>query len=186
MFAHEGYANTTMRGIADRIGYTATTIYHHFADKDALLHELCITDFQALGAALNRISQVADPIERIRLMGLGYVRFALQNPEQFRFMFLAERPPVDHNQVHLEDPSGDAYLSLCNAVGEALAAGRFRREYTDRDLLAQVFWSIVHGIAAIHVAMPPEKQAFVDLKEAEATFNTACDALMRGLLRTDG
>jgi AcrR family transcriptional regulator len=186
MFTHEGYDNTTMRAIANRIGYTATTIYHHFADKDALLLELCISDFQAFGAALNRISQVADPIERIRLMGLGYVRFALDNPEQFRFMFLAERPPFHAEDAHMKDPSSDAYLSLCRAVSDAIAANRFRPEHTDPELLAQVFWSMVHGIAALYVTMPAEKQDFVNLKGAESTFAVACGALMGGLLREPG
>jgi AcrR family transcriptional regulator len=183
MFTHEGYENTTMRAIANRIGYTATTIYHHFADKNALFLELCFSDFQAFGAALNRISQVADPVERIRLMGLGYVRFALENPEQFRFMFLTERPQFDAEQAHADDPSSDAYRSLCRAVSDAMQAGRFRPEYTDPELLAQGFWSAVHGIATLYVAMPAEKQDFVNLKGAEETFDTTCGALMRGLLR---
>lgn len=183
LFTRDGYENTTMRAIADRIGYTATTIYHHFADKDALLLELCISDFQAFGTALTRISQVADPVERIRLMGLGYIRFALANPEQFRFMFLTERPDVGIGEVHLKDPGDDAYRSLSEAVGDAIAAGRFRPEYDDRELLTQVFWSTVHGIATIYVATPTEKKAKVNLQGAEATFETACEALFRGLRR---
>ena len=41
LFATEGYEAVTMRRIADRIEYSATAIYFHFRDKEALLQELC-------------------------------------------------------------------------------------------------------------------------------------------------
>src|SRR4030088_948611 len=88
LFTREGYESTTMRGIANRIGYTATAIYHHFADKQALMLELCANDFRALSAALTAIEGISDPVERVRQMGRNYVRFAIEHPEQFRFMFL--------------------------------------------------------------------------------------------------
>src|SRR6185436_13147919 len=76
LFTKEGYAETSMRRIADQIGYTATAIYHHFQDKDALLNELCLMDFRALGEALRKMGEIPDPISRIRAMGVNYVHFA--------------------------------------------------------------------------------------------------------------
>ena len=184
MFTRDGYERTTMRGIANRIGYTATTIYHHFADKDALMLELCAMDFRALHTALTSVSQVSDPVERIRLMGLGYVRFALENTEQFRFMFLTERPlPNQDDLARLKDPGDDAFLALRNAVSEAIEGGRFRPEYRDPDLVAQMLWAAVHGIATIHVAMPPEKKTYLNLTSPEVTVAATCAAMMRGLVR---
>lgn len=183
MFTREGFERTTMRAIADRIGYTATTIYHHFADKDALMLELCLNDFRALGKALATISQVADPVDRIRLMGRGYVRFAIENPEQFRFMFLVERPMTDPQTIHALDPTTDAYRSLCDAVSEAISAGRFRPELDNPQLVAQMLWGLVHGIATVYVATPPEKQKLIALQGAEETTQVACETILRGMLR---
>ena len=180
MFTRDGYDRTTMRAIADRIGYTATAIYHHFADKDALMLELCNSDFRALGVALSTISQVTDPVERIRLMGRGYVRFALEHPEQFRFMFLIDRPDpgeIDH------DPSTDAYHQLRSTVSEAIDAGRFRPELNNPELVAQMLWASVHGIAALHVALPESKQRHVALQSADLTATLSGEALLRGMLR---
>jgi AcrR family transcriptional regulator len=183
LFTRDGYDKTTMRAIADRIGYTATAIYHHFADKDTLMMELCLVDFRALHVALTSISQVSDPVERIRLMGTGYVRFALQNPEQFRFMFLIERPLPSPEQIaKIGDPGDDAYLQLRRAVAEAIEARRFRPDLTDPDLVAQVLWGCVHGIATIHVVTPPEKQKWMQLRNADETAKVACTALLNGLL----
>ena len=54
MFVQHGYQATTMRAIADRIGYTPTAIYHYFRDKNALVAELSATDYRAFGQALQR------------------------------------------------------------------------------------------------------------------------------------
>lgn len=184
LFAREGYESTTMRAIADQIGYTATAIYHHFADKDALMFELCANDFRALGVALTSIGGIADPVERIRQMGRNYVRFAVEHPEQFRFMFLIDRPmPGPDDVMHL-DPGENGYEFLKQAVAEAIAAGRFRREYKDADLVAQMFWAAVHGIATIHVTTPEGKHKWLELRDSQDTALALCDAMTRGLLRT--
>jgi AcrR family transcriptional regulator len=184
MFAREGYDNTTMRGVADRIGYTATAIYHHFADKHALMLELCVNDFRALGIALTSIGGITDPIERIRQMGRNYVRFAIEHPEQFRFMFLVDRPMPGPDDVKHLDPGHDGYEFLKQAVKEAIAAGRFRPEFANPDMVAQILWSGVHGIATIHVTSPEAKQKWLQLCDAQETALASCDAMMRGLLRS--
>lgn len=185
VFTRDGYDKTTMRGIADRIGYTATAIYHHFADKDALMLELCLLDFRAMHTALSSISQVADPVERIRLMGTGYVRFALENPEQFRFMFLIDRPQLSPEEARKDgNAADDAYAYLRDSVAEAIKAGRFRSEFKDVDSVAQVLWSAVHGIATIHIVTPPEKQKWLSLRNADDIAKLACNALMTGFLKT--
>ena len=183
LFTREGYERTTMRAIADKIGYTATAIYHHFADKNALMLELCVSDFKALHSALAAVGRIPDPVERIRMMGKGYVRFAIENPEQFRFMFLVDRPmPSPDDVAHLMNPGEDGYVFLQQSVQEAMDAGLFRTKYKDPELLAQVFWAAVHGIACIRLMLTDEKHGWIDLRSADKTTDTACDALFNGLL----
>lgn len=182
-FAREGYASTTMRGIAERIGYTATAIYHHFADKHALMLELCANDFRALGAALTSIGAIVDPVKRIRQMGRNYVRFAIEHPEQFRFMFLVDRPMPGPDDLKHLNPGEDGYQFLRQAVTEAIAAGRFRPEYKDEELVAQILWGGVHGIATIHVAAPVGGHKWIALRDPQTTALALCDAMMAGLLR---
>ncbi|MFN8574441.1 MAG: TetR/AcrR family transcriptional regulator [Gemmatimonadaceae bacterium] len=184
LFTEEGYSQTSMRRIADSIGYTATTIYHHFADKDALLNELCLVDFRALADALRKMGELPDPIERLRAMGVNYVRFALQHRQQFRFMFMVERPIVGPDTIHIS-PGEDGYAFLVANVTEAMEQGRFLPQYRDPDLLAQIFWSGVHGIATIHLTNPEGcDHPWCPLRPPEETSRAMCDVLLRGLLRT--
>ncbi len=179
LFTREGYQNTTMRGIADRIGYTATAIYHYFADKESLVMELCRSDFGEMARALTSIGRLGDPVERIHQMGRAYVRFALEHPEQFRFMFLVDSPMPAAKDVHV-DANEDGYQFLLGAVKEAIAQKRFRPELQDPDIIAQTLWGLVHGIATLHVTHPHTGLA---MRDALATTDLASDALMRGLLR---
>jgi len=183
LFTSEGYAQTSMRRIADQIGYTATTIYHHFQDKDALLNELCLLDFRALGEALRRMEQIPDPIQRIRAMGTNYVHFALEHPQQFRFMFMVERPMPGPETIHI-DPAEDGYIFLKTNVQEALDAGAFRLPYTDPELISQLLWSGMHGIATIHLSKPDgHRHPWITLRSPDETARAMCDVLLRGLLR---
>lgn len=182
LFTREGYAETSMRRLADTIGYTATTIYHHFKDKDALLNELCLNDFRALGEALRHMEQVPDPIARIRAMGVNYVRFALEHPQQFRFMFMVERPVPGPNDVKI-DPAEDGYVFLKTAVTEAISAGLLKEGYQDVESVSQILWGMVHGIATIHLSKGHDDHPWIELRDPMATARLACDTMMQGMLR---
>ena len=120
-FLSQGVEATTMRRVAADVQLSATAIYHHFRDKDALLEELCLRDFRALAVALQRIGRIEDPAQRVLRMGLAYVDFALDHPEQYRFMFMATRPvpPMDHDKHG--NPDEDAYAFLRETCAEGIA-----------------------------------------------------------------
>lgn len=182
LFTTEGYAQTSMRRIADQIGYTATAIYHHFTDKDALLNELCLTDFRALSEALREMGQIPDPLTRLRLMGQNYVKFALAHPQQFRFMFMVERPIPGPDVVTI-DPTEDGYAFLLTNVREVLDLGLFRPEFQDPEMLAQILWSSVHGLAAIHLMSPQKQHPWMNLRDPDESARQLTDVVLRGLLR---
>lgn len=183
LFVTEGVEATTMRAIAAKIGYTPTAIYHHFRDKDALIVELCLADFSALGQAMRRIGRIEDPIERLRRMGMAYTEFAMENPSQYRFMFMT---PLDHQQINphgelMSMPDEDAYQFLFATVQEGIERGLYRPELDDPVELAQMFWGGIHGIVALwftHCGDP-----HITLHDPRRTVRTMCDNMIRGALR---
>src|SRR4051794_32343862 len=88
LFATEGYEAVTMRRIAERIEYSPTAIYLHFADKEALVRELCAHDFAVFAAQFAKLARVADPLERLRKSGHAYVDFAVRHPHHYRLLFM--------------------------------------------------------------------------------------------------
>jgi AcrR family transcriptional regulator len=178
LFAEHGYQAVTMRSIAQRIGYTATSIYFHFADKEALLREICRLDFLAFAREFARSSAVADPLARLKSIGWAYVQFALEHPNHFRLMFMTPLPP-QQPALAKGDPAEDAYAYLLQCVREALAAGRFRPDLEDAELLAQLLWAGVHGVASLYVVKG--KDPWVAWAGVEPTARLMMDALVAGL-----
>jgi len=158
LFTSEGYAQTSMRKIADKIGYTATAIYHHFADKDALLNELCLNDFRALGEALRQMDQLPDP------------------------MFLVERP-IPGPEIVTIDPAEDGYGFLISSVREAIDLDLLRPELTDVEGVAQMIWSGVHGLSAIHLHSQHKPHPWMQLRDPLETAALYTDVVLRGVLR---
>jgi AcrR family transcriptional regulator len=181
LFVESGYEATTMRAIADRIEFTPTAIYHHFQNKEALLLELCLLDFRSLASAFQKIGLIKDPLERIERIGEAYVKFALRNPMQYRFMFFTKRPPLPEDEVATRrgDPAENAYVFLRAACAEAIQAGRFRAEFKDPDEVAQMLWGAMHGIVSIRMAK--ESDAWVEFLDTESTAARLRSVLTRGL-----
>lgn len=180
LFVRDGVEAVTMRAIAARIGLTPTAIYHHFRDKQALLQDLCEHDFRALAAAFLRIGRVADPVERLRRIGEAYVRFAVEHPGHYRFMFMTPAAQGRHDGEP-GNPEEDAYAFLHQTVREAITAGRFRPELDDPDLVAQMCWAMVHGIASIHVVFRDDP--WLGWTDPMAVAHAALDMSIRGLVR---
>jgi len=154
LFARRGIDAVTMRGIAEAIEYTPAALYVHFRDKDDLLRALCRNDFAALNEQQKRVSKVADPVERIRRIGLAVVRFAVEHPNHYRFMFMTPLKgvePAPEDIARCGDPEEDGYAFFVGIVQEAIDGGRLRPELKDAHLAAQTLWAGVHGVAALHI-----------------------------------
>ena len=183
LFVTRGVEAVTMREIAKRIGYSATSIYLHFADKEAVLRAILDVDMLALATSLNTILQIEDPVERMQALGYGYADFALSFPNHYRLMFMAERIPCDPEKSSLQKNNAeqDSYFLLKTVVNDVYLAGRFKAELQDVDLIAQVIWAGVHGVCSLEINMACDK--WVNWADISARLQLMQTVLIRGLLR---
>jgi AcrR family transcriptional regulator len=186
LFVAEGVEAVTMRKIAARIDYTATALYSHFADKEALLRAVCDTDFKALRGAFERIARIADPIERLRKLGREYVRYALEYPNHYRLMFMTSYTKPDPAQSAIErgNPDQDAYAFLKAVILEGIQAERFRSELDDADLLAQLLWGGLHGVVSLYLTKGND--GWIDWRPVQKTADLLIAVTLKGLLREGG
>lgn len=186
LFVAQGVEAVSLRKVAESIGYTAPAIYTHFADKQALLQEMCRQDFGRLAAVFNQVAMVAHPAERIFRIGMTYIRFAVEHPNHYRLMFMTPRlaelvPPTEEDLAAMEDPNRDAYAFLLKTVEEGLGQNLFRADLTDAELLAQTLWAGVHGVASMQITHGSCPVA--DWRPLEARARTMCESVLRGLMR---
>jgi AcrR family transcriptional regulator len=180
LFAREGFEHVSMRQIAEAIEYSPTAIYLHFADKQALFHELVRADFAKLGREMQKIEKVADPIERLRRAGRAYIHFALKHPNHYRLMFMTEHA-ADQAMHQGRDPDEDSYAFLKSAVDEAVRLGRFRPELKNAELVAQTLWAAVHGVVSLEIVKG--KEPCCQWRTVRERAETMLDTIVRGLLR---
>lgn len=184
LFATLGYEGVSMRKIADKIEYSATTIYQHFEDKEDLLTELCYQDFRTLAENMQGLWKVKDPVERIRKCGFAYVQFAIEHPNHYRLMFMtpypvdAESAPEQYAEVK-GNPELDAYALLQKLVEDALAAGQVQKGHKDAELLTQTLWAGMHGVAALQIAMKTD--SWIQWRSLKQRTNAMLDALSYGI-----
>jgi AcrR family transcriptional regulator len=182
LFVERGIEAVSMREIAKKINYSATTLYHHFADKEALLQAVCDEDFLALASGMREIMQIPDLIARIRGLSNGYAQFALQHPNHYRLMFMTPRAPcnLDITQISQGNTEQDAYAQLQLVVKEAFDAGLFKPELTEFELIAQTLWAGIHGVCSLEIALSHE--TWINWTDIEARINLIQIAMLRGLL----
>lgn len=183
LFAERGYEAVTMREIGKRIEYSATALYNHFADKEALVRELCRRDFTDFAQRfLAAVVDSKSPVESMFKAGLVYLGFAEQFPQHYRLMFLTPLPEAPPDEGEREDPRRNAYVFLRGLIQQLLDAGQLRPDVTDVDLASQTVWAVVHGAAALQLSIC-KQDAWVDFKPREERFADALRTLVRSLMR---
>jgi AcrR family transcriptional regulator len=151
LFNSAGVEATTMRAIAERIEYSPTAIYSHFADKEALLVELCNNDFQFLAEKFAALDKIGDPIKRLRRLGQAYADFGINYPQAYRFMFMTPKPLVPSPPAQMGNPQLDPYAALSQVVQGCISEGAFKPQLKDAQLIAQTLWAGLHGVIALHL-----------------------------------
>lgn len=184
IFIAEGYDGVSMRKVAEKIEYSPTAIYGYFTDKEDLFLQLCHSDFHRLAESFLRIGQIPDPVERLRKIGQAYMDFGLKNPNHYRMMFMTAHPRIseEHNkEMGKGNPEEDAYEFLRQTVAEALAAGAFREDLTDADLIAQTLWAGTHGVVSLEIAKGDD--AWVPWRSLKKRGELMLEATLNGVLR---
>jgi AcrR family transcriptional regulator len=184
LFITEGYDGVSMRKVAEKIEYSPTAIYVHFADKEELFRELCHEDFGRLAEIFQSGTASLDPVERLRHIGRTYVDFGVQFPNHYKMMFMTPHPLAELDETDQEikgNPEMDAYAFLKLSVQQAIDAGCFRDELKDAELISQTLWAAVHGVISLHIAKCND--AWVEWRPIKDRAELMLDATLRGLLR---
>lgn len=174
MFVAEGYKDVSMRKIADKIGYSATTIYLYFKDKNDLLHQICEQTFARLAQNINAIYRLSDnPLEKLRSGLREYIYFGLKHPSQYEIVFITPLP-VESASGFEESNGAVAFGTLRSVISECIEANLLR--HNDVELFSQTLWAGIHGVTSLliqHTGFP-----FV---ERERLIDSVIDTLISGI-----
>ena len=162
-----GPDKVSLRKIAERAGYSPSSLYEYFDGKDALLRALSQRVAERLSRRLATVPQSLPAPRRLVRYGQEYVRFARALPEDFLLLFLHLRSQRTAHAQPVEAAS--PYRPILLAAQEGLATGAFNAAAGDAETLAYGLWAVVHGLAMLQLT---------HLKGYEVDFEVADSAVI--------
>jgi AcrR family transcriptional regulator len=152
----DGVRALTLRSVGARVGVSRTALYRHFDDKAALLARVAEEGFRRLHAALTAslAASAASGVEPLPPMAEAYVWFARANPSHYQTMFggfLSDWSRYPDLIRHADA----AFAVLVDTIRDQQRLGTL----DDRDPveLAEIAWSMSHGIATLGMARHLER-----------------------------
>ncbi|MFE3099504.1 TetR/AcrR family transcriptional regulator [Nocardia tengchongensis] len=136
-----GSSELSLRAVARRADVSTAAPYRHFADRQALLSAVAAVGYRELAqhlAAANPDPKTADDFADI---AIAYVQFALQRPGLFRAMFVEPCDSGSPDRVAAVDAITDYLKSIVHQAFPDV----------DVDAGAKATWSLVHGLAFLHL-----------------------------------
>ncbi len=176
LFINEGYERFSMRRLAEKIDYSATTIYLYFKDKDDLLFAICEEFFEHFSVQLNHIRSISqDPIETLRQALLYLMEFGLKNPNQYKVIFFTKSNIYGTQEefVEKESMARNTYFVFREMVQNCIKAGRMLD--LDVDVIAHTLAIASHGL----ITMTLYKPNFIK-DNGGVIAQTVVDGLLRG------
>ncbi len=156
------FADLSLRQLARNVGVSATAVYRHFPDKQALMQALASEGIDQLGQFQKLAAEgAANPDEAFAATGRAYVRFALAHPALFRLIF---------SQC---EPVGSTIFgnNLASQMLQDKASLATKGDPADTQKLMIQAWSLVHGLAMLMLDKQlPTDLALIDRVIGQTTF----------------
>ncbi len=148
----------SLREVARAVGVSATSVYRHFPDKQALMTALALEGLARLAAAQRVAADAAGGgAAGFAATGRAYIRFALANPALFRLIFASPILARGRTEGAVESDARDLLLENAAATVREGVGGQAA------SIRAVQAWALVHGLAMLMLdGQIPLDEALID------------------------
>jgi AcrR family transcriptional regulator len=85
---NKGIEAVSMREVGRSAGLSRTASYRHFKNKQSLLAEIVVEDFNIISSIILELEKTPTPPKQFLVKALNsYHKFAMENPEHYQLMF---------------------------------------------------------------------------------------------------
>lgn len=181
MVLKNGYGDLSIRKLAEKIDYAPGTIYLYFENRDAIVREICLRGFSELNAKMQiAAKEKSEPKKRIIALLESYADFAVSNPETYHLSFMEDPKFTEEmfRNAPLETENGAGRQALQTIIDEFqdLKKNGKISETEDENLLAEVFWTAIHGIVSSKLIYPA-----IPFNSVEKLVEKTIQTLLKGL-----
>jgi len=135
----EGWSNVTVRRLSDEISYSQPVLYAHFGSRDGILAAVAIEGFREIGLALEKARKRAKRGNTVESVAGAYLEFATSSPALYEAMF----------SLNLSVPFDEAATPPELRFAFAQLRALFEEQGAKADVLTELFWAGLHGIAEL-------------------------------------
>jgi len=159
----KGYANVSMRQIANEINCSHGAIYYHFKNKAELFYALVEEHFLILDKKMDEVMEESiEKEEKLKKLLLGFIQFGLDYQSHYEIMFLIKDEEVLH---FLNKSPTETYQKFAGHVAKL----------SEKRLTIPEIWSIflsLHGFVTHYL------RHIIGFKEVEQIANFHVDKLI--------
>ncbi|MBI9102855.1 MAG: TetR/AcrR family transcriptional regulator [Spirochaetales bacterium] len=184
MLSRDGIENFSMRKLAAELGVSHTAPYRHFKNKTEAIKTILLESSNAFAEALKNSTTGISPdcpetegLEKLIQLGIGYVKFFVENPEFLKFFFVISdqaeilealfpihgNPATESDDHHKKEIEAHINCTEYEELPESSSYGIFRGVasgifdqfpgLTEREVMLG-YWGKVHGLASLLIAQP--------------------------------
>jgi AcrR family transcriptional regulator len=144
----DGVDGVTMRAVAAAAGVTTMATYKHFQNRDALLRAATAAEYPRIAGYFARANARTE-IPGMRGM-LGYLNYALDHPQIFRYMFSIHRADAFVFPHDLKESKSPTFNILLRVVSELMERQVLRSDDVAETALS--IWAHAHGLITLYLS----------------------------------
>jgi AcrR family transcriptional regulator len=148
LFVREGYANVSLRKIAERIEYSPAAIYSYFENKSEIFFALAEEGFRMVTAFEDDEPPFADPVEELRRRYLAYYEFSKAHREYYALLFVDRSVPRLTHEWERFGFVGEKLRYIAGVIQRCIDTGAMPAS-VDPMSAVHTLWAAVHGAAAL-------------------------------------
>ncbi len=148
LFVVEGYAQVSIRKIAERIEYSPAAIYSYFPSKDDIFFALAAEGFTRLDETIKAAAGDPDPLKDLRNSWWAFYQFSKDQREFFHLMFVDRSVPAITEQWQGFDLLQQMLAHVAARIQRAIDAGRLPVGLNPQVAL-HVLWAALTGPAVL-------------------------------------
>ncbi len=151
IIAQQGIQNLSLRKLAQLVGVSHTSCYHHFKDKDALLAAVAEQGFKQISEHLSAIMANNDTqlFDKLHQAVSYYVSFAIEHATQYELMFGRDLWQSE-NHEQFQRVAKDSFRQYVDLFEQFQQQGVLAKSENPLRI-AQLLWSTLHGLAKLAI-----------------------------------
>jgi len=175
LFLNEGYANVSMRKIAEQIEYSPGAIYSYFTSKEDIFFALAEEGLQFVRAHCAAASRASSPVDRVREAMWRFYTFSKDQPEYFSLIFVDSAVPRISRDWERFSSMRELRSEVEHDIQQCIDEGVFPRVESSGAVF-RILWTAAYGAAVFRLS-----HRLAPGEDSDALAHDLIDAAFAGL-----